>query len=85
MRKINWDAPLSAEDKAWARQAGLLLMEDRIRDNEDRFGSVPITGPGTMPNPGAPVTPAAPDDADDYDDWKVAELKVEAADRKSVV
>lgn len=38
MRQLNWDEPLSEEDKTWARQAGLPMVEDRIRENETRFG-----------------------------------------------
>jgi hypothetical protein len=39
MRQIDWDAELSADDKAWVRQAGLLRAEERIAENEARFGA----------------------------------------------
>ncbi len=39
MRHIDWDSELSEEDKAWARQAGLIQVEQRIADNEARFGA----------------------------------------------
>lgn len=109
MRQINWDEPLSEEDKAWARQAGLPMVEDRIRANELQFEgeSTPVE---TAPDPttksaldptaagSQPVTEAPPSGApsriqgvgavvedDDYDQWKVTELKEEAATRTPAV
>lgn len=110
MRKIDWDKALSEEDKAWARQAGLPMVEERIAANEDQFGqersvdaaaSDPNTKsvldpsqtafmpPDQAPPNGAPaeavqsslVDTDGVDYDDDYDDWKVAELKDEIAER----
>lgn len=36
MRNINWDAPLSDEDVAWVRQAGV-LDEERIARHQEQF------------------------------------------------
>lgn len=117
MRQINWDEPLSEEDKAWARQASLPMVEDRIKENEERFGSAtsaeeldvppdptrsaldPEAGTGMKPSEappaGAPAAqqgvgaPADEDVEEDYDDdyntWKVSELKREADKRDPVV
>jgi hypothetical protein len=109
MRQINWDEPLSEEDKAWARQAGLPMVEDRIAANEKQFGEPasvdeldlppdpttrsaldPTAAGGRSildaPPSGAPsdvqgVGAVAELEPDDYDSWKVAELKEEAATR----
>lgn len=35
MRKIDWDKPLSADDKAWALQRD---MHDKVAENEARYG-----------------------------------------------
>lgn len=73
MRKIDWDAALSDEDKAFARQAGFPLVEDRIAANEARFGvaeSSMVDSPSTDDEEG-----------DDYEDWKVAELQAEVDER----
>jgi hypothetical protein len=99
MREINWDEPLSDEDKAWARQAGLPMVEQRILANEQQFGE-PASAEDLdmLPDPARSVldptattanasvatgeTPGSdmpPDD--DYDNWKVVELREEAATR----
>ena len=67
MRQIDWDAPLSEDDKAWLRQAGIVGTADRIAENEARYG----------------VAEEAEDDVltDDYDERTVAELKAEASSR----
>lgn len=113
MRDINWDEPLSEEDKAWARQAGLALVEDRIAANEKQFNEDPSidqlelrpdpttrsaldptvgTGRSILEAPpsGAPsdvqgVGAVAELEPDDYDQWKVSELKEEAATRTPAV
>ena len=94
MREINWDEPLSDEDKQWARQAGLPMVEQRITANEQQFGQE-SSGDGS---PTDPATRSAldstatggtlvdqlqtDDDGDDYDSWKVQELKDEADSRQ---
>jgi hypothetical protein len=37
MRKIDWDEPLSEDDLTWLRSSGILLIEDKIRKNQERF------------------------------------------------
>lgn len=107
MRQIDWDSKLTDEDKAWARQASLPMVEQRIAENEERFGqessaakmglndqpagtsALDPTGMVGRPNdgtqpPNAPPVGEGDDDTaydDDYDQWKVAELKAEADGR----
>jgi len=69
MRLIDWGSALSADDKAWALASGILGMEDRIAANEQQFAGVVEEG----------------DYDDDYDDWKVAELEAEVAEREPAV
>ena len=68
MRQIDWDAPLSDDDKAWLRQAGIVGTADRIAENDARFSD---------------EAPSEEDDVltDDYDERTVAELKAEASSR----
>jgi hypothetical protein len=96
MRQIDWNAQLSEEDKVWARQAGLPMVEQRIAANESEFGEEPSVD--TSPDPYAksvldptatasegPVptgeTPTVEDEGDDYDEWKLSELKSEVDTR----
>lgn len=37
MRPINWDKALSDEDVAWLRSSGMYSVEERIRENQERF------------------------------------------------
>jgi hypothetical protein len=72
MRTIDWDAPLSAEDKAWALDRD---MAEKVAENEARFAEAAKTddsGDGSTPD-------------DDYDKWKVEELKAEAEGREPAV
>jgi len=66
MRTINWNAPLSEDDKAWLRDRD---QHDKIADNEARFAEKDNDETG-MNNPD-----------DDYDKWKVPELAEEANKR----
>lgn len=43
MRNIDWDQPLSEEDKAWLRQSGMPMVEQRIKANEEQFNQEPST------------------------------------------
>ena len=92
MREINWDAPLSEDDKAWLRQRD---RHAEIEANEDRFSSgrdfkandedqakideqkAKIDGSSSSGDATAP-SELPPDD---YDSWKVAELREEAGNR----
>jgi|tagenome__1003787_1003787.scaffolds.fasta_scaffold13317221_1 hypothetical protein len=73
MREIDWDAPLSDDDKAW------LLDRDqhaKVAANEQQFAS-------SDDEDETDGTTEEPDD--DYDDWKVAELRKEAGDRDPAI
>lgn len=70
MRQIDWDAPLSEDDKLWLRNAGTVGVADRIAENEAQYGL-------------AEDDDDTPED--DYDERTVAELKAEAASREPVV
>ena len=69
MRNIDWDEPLSDDDRAWAADREELLP--KIAENDARFAG----GSDEDPPPPPPAT------VDDYDDWKVAELREEASKR----
>jgi hypothetical protein len=73
MRTINWDEPLSEDDKAWLRQRD---KHAEVEANEKRFAVE------------ADPTGSSDDDdeaTDDYDKWKVPELAAEAAKREPAV
>ena len=72
MRTINWDAPLSDEDKAWLRQRD---KHAEIEANEAKFAEATKQSDDDGDN--------GPDD--EYDSWKVAELVAEAGERKPPV
>lgn len=75
MRTIDWDKPLSEEDKGWALQRDL---HEQVAENEKRFAKTAKTeGDGTD----SATTPAD----DDYDKWKVEELRTEAESRDPAV
>jgi hypothetical protein len=106
MRKIDWEAPLSDEDIAWIRQAGI-RTDAQIEAHQAQFGEdVPdLSSPDDSSTQsaldpqgkarGVPVdqgdipvdegdTPGrhqADEIADDYDSWKVAELREEVTNR----
>lgn len=73
MRKIDWEAPLSSDDLIWLRQAGLPNIEARISENEKRFGVTEDEDEGS----------GEPGLEDDYDSWKLAELRAEAKTREA--
>jgi len=83
MRTIDWDKPLSEEDIAWASQRD---MHDKIQANRDRFSK---KAGAVDADDDSKIVDAAPDGddepADDYDSWKVAELREEAGKRDPVV
>lgn len=86
MRTIDWDAPLSEDDIAWASQRD---MQDKIQANRDRFskevGAEDANDDSKILDAGDDDTPAATEVEDDYDSWKVAELREEAGKRDPVV
>lgn len=75
MRKIDWNKPLSEEDKGWALQRD---MHEQVAANEAKFKT------GTK-KPKAAEGPEAVEIKDDYDSWKLNELKEEAANREGLV
>lgn len=70
MRDIDWDQPLTEDDKLWLGQRLTPELKDKIAANEARFSEV------------------EDDDDDDFDDeydsWKVAELRTEAESREGL-
>ena len=104
MRKIDWEAPLSEEDVAWIRQAGI-RTEDQIAAHQAQFGEdVPeleevedgVTNSALDPaarvgipaatgdGPVELVLTEESDEDDDYDQWKLPELRSEVADRNEL-
>lgn len=87
MRQIDWEQPLSDDDRAWAVQAGSPTINALLAENEARFaGGVdevdPTTAPEDTPDGAVGIDPPArDDDGDDYDDWDVPELRKELEDR----
>lgn len=79
MRTIDWDAPLSEDDIAWCLDRD---MHDKVKANQDRFSGEADDEPPVVvvdnDNPPAELE-------DDYDSWKVAELREEAGKRNPVV
>jgi len=67
MRKINWDEPLTEDDKAWLRDRD---MHAEIETHEAKFAPEPKD-----------LTPAFDDD---YDSWKIGELRAEAEAREGL-
>jgi hypothetical protein len=97
MREINWNEPLSEDDKAWLRQRD---RHAEIEANEDRFSSGRsdfkvndddaakiATEKDKLVSTEGTGTPAAPPELapDDYDSWKVAELREEAGNREPAI
>lgn len=81
MRNIDWTRPLSEDDKAWALQRDL---HDKVAANEAEFAEDEpqvevVDDPQQVVDPPA-AEDVAPDD--DYDQWKVAELRAEAHQRE---
>jgi hypothetical protein len=75
MRDIDWDSPLSDEDKTWLRTTGILDIERRIKSNEDKHEA-----PAEEPDSSGGVEPSD----DDYEEWKVPELTAEVENRNKV-
>lgn len=74
MKDINWDAPLSEDDLAWLQQRMTPVLAEKVAANQAKFAKE--------------ETDADDDDTeveDDYDSWKVAELKEEAEKRDPVI
>jgi hypothetical protein len=70
---IDWDKPVSDEDKEWVRAQGSVLQRRELDAYEARQSSVEKVASGQE---------ADNQPQDDYDDMTVDELKAEAADRK---
>jgi len=71
MRNIDWDNPLSEDDKEWLRARD---QYSKIAENEAKFADM-----------NDDHTDEEPANADDYDKWKVPELADEAARREPAV
>lgn len=70
-KQIDWDQPLSDEDREWAKQ--FPLMHPLIETNDARFAAAPADdslGGGGEAEPEAP-----------YEEWTVAELVAEINSR----
>lgn len=70
MRNIDWEKPLSQDDRAWLDQRLTPELVEKIDANDKRFGKA-----GSSDDKSSAFE-------DDYDKWKVDELKVEAEKRK---
>lgn len=92
MRKIDWNSPLTGDDKAWLRTTGILDVERLIEANAVEFdeeyhfpGTEPVgvikSAVATEPDQGGGNADFS---EDDYDDWKVAELSAEIDNRNKV-
>jgi hypothetical protein len=77
MRKIDWDAPLTKEDKAWLSQRLTPELEVKMAENQARLAKK-SGGESTDKNTGDGFT-------DDYDKWKIDELKAEAEGREPAI
>jgi hypothetical protein len=67
MKQLDYTKPLSDEDKQWLRSIGL---GNRVDANEKEFGVRSEEDIQTVPTVD-----------DDYDEWKISELKAEADSR----
>lgn len=74
MRAINWDEPLTDDDKLWLEQRMTPELAAKIEANEAKFADA-----GSEKNDGNDDT-----FSDDYDSWKLAELKEEAGNREGL-
>jgi hypothetical protein len=69
VREINWDEPLSGDDLKWLEQRMTPELDEKVQANQKRFSKA--------------ARHAADDEVtDNYDSWKVPELKEEAEKRK---
>jgi hypothetical protein len=82
MRNINWDKPLSEDDETWLAQRLTPELQDKIDANRAQFNRKGEEVPEGFT--GGDKTDATKTDLppDDYDQWKVAELKAEAEGRE---
>lgn len=80
MRKINWDAPLSPDDKAWLVQSGMPLVNERIANSEKRFSVLGISD-DTEPEDDEEILDDE-DEGDDYEERTKAQLAEEVSSRK---
>lgn len=83
MRDIDWDKPLSDDDKLWLSQRMTPELQDKITANETRFGNEDGEN-SSFGNEGVEGGAAGENEAkfdDDYESWKLAELKAEAEGR----
>lgn len=87
MREIDWDKPLSDEEKGWLRQRD---RHAEVEANERRFAkkakaaaTTEVKEPDDDETEGTEEVPVIGEETfdDDYDSWKVAELKAEAEGR----
>jgi hypothetical protein len=70
MRNIDWEKALTEEDMKWLSQRMTPELEDKINQNKSKFKTSAIkTG----------------EFQDDYDKWKVDELKTEAEGREPAI
>lgn len=67
MRHIDWNKPLSDDDKLWLEQRLTPGLQEKIDANQTKFGSDKSTDP---------------EFEDNYDQWKVPELAEEATKRE---
>lgn len=76
MRDINWDEPLTEDDKTWLAQRMTPDLKAKIDANQARFAEVEELDDDDELD----------DDVEDnYDSWKVAELKAEAQKRQPAI
>lgn len=71
MRNIDWDKPLTEEDLTWLGQRMTPELEDKIKANQAKHG--------------AKATESGAEFTDDYDKWKVDELRTEAEGREPAI
>lgn len=81
MRNIDWDKPLSEDDEAWLQQRLTPELQDKIKANREKFNLDGADVPEEFEG-GDKVSDLPPDD---YDQWKVAELREEAGNRDPAV
>jgi hypothetical protein len=74
MRTIDWEKPLSGDDREWLEQRLTPELIDKIAENDAKFNKESDT-----------ESAKAPAFEDDYDKWKVEELKAECDGREPPV
>jgi hypothetical protein len=78
MRDIDWDKPLSDEDKEWVEQFGTGAMRRQVEQNERRFGDVE----SAASEEDSEEDQEQEEYEDNYDEMNLDQLKAEAANRK---